>query len=87
MNLIMNVSDRVQVLDEGRVIFIGAPEEAFKQQSGGRGVPGSRLMLLEVEDLVVGYGKTRVLEGISLSTRGRRIARRPRRERSWQVDV
>ena len=33
MNLIMNVSDRVQVLDEGRVIFIGAPEEAFKQQS------------------------------------------------------
>jgi len=33
MSLIMNVSDRVQVLDEGRVIFIGAPEEAFKQQS------------------------------------------------------
>lgn len=33
MNLIMNVSDRVQVLDEGRVIFIGAPEEAFKQQN------------------------------------------------------
>jgi ABC-type branched-subunit amino acid transport system ATPase component len=33
MNLIMNVSDRVQVLDEGRVIFIGAPEDAFKQQS------------------------------------------------------
>lgn len=32
MNLIMNVSDRVQVLDEGRVIFIGAPEEAFNQQ-------------------------------------------------------
>jgi ABC-type branched-subunit amino acid transport system ATPase component len=32
MNLIMNVSDRVQVLDEGRVIFIGAPQDAFKQQ-------------------------------------------------------
>jgi branched-chain amino acid transport system ATP-binding protein len=32
MNLIMNVSDRVQVLDEGRVIFMGAPEEAFNQQ-------------------------------------------------------
>ena len=31
MNLIMNVSDRVQVLDEGRVIFIGAPADAFKQ--------------------------------------------------------
>lgn len=33
MNLIMNVSDRVQVLDEGRVIFIGAPADAFKQQA------------------------------------------------------
>lgn len=32
MNLILNVTDRVQVLDEGRVIFIGAPEDAFKQQ-------------------------------------------------------
>jgi branched-chain amino acid transport system ATP-binding protein len=33
MNLIMNVSDRVQVLDEGRVIFLGAPQDAFKQQA------------------------------------------------------
>lgn len=32
MSLIMNVSDRVQVLDEGRVIFVGAPEDAFKQK-------------------------------------------------------
>ena len=33
MNLIMNVSDRVQVLDEGHVIFLGAPADAFKQQN------------------------------------------------------
>jgi ABC-type branched-subunit amino acid transport system ATPase component len=32
MSLILNVSDRVQVLDEGRVIFVGAPDDAFKQQ-------------------------------------------------------
>jgi ABC-type branched-subunit amino acid transport system ATPase component len=32
MNLIMNISDRVQVLDEGRIIFIGAPADAFKQR-------------------------------------------------------
>jgi len=32
MNLVLNVSDRVQVLDEGRVIFVGAPDDAFKQQ-------------------------------------------------------
>jgi ABC-type branched-subunit amino acid transport system ATPase component len=32
MSLIMNVSDRVQVLDEGHVIFVGAPEDAFEQK-------------------------------------------------------
>lgn len=32
MNLILNVSDRVQVLDEGTVIFSGAPDDAFKQK-------------------------------------------------------
>jgi branched-chain amino acid transport system ATP-binding protein len=31
MSLIMNISDRVEVLDEGRVIFVGAPADAFKQ--------------------------------------------------------
>jgi branched-chain amino acid transport system ATP-binding protein len=31
MNLIMGVSNRIQVLDEGRVIFTGAPQDAFKQ--------------------------------------------------------
>jgi ABC-type branched-subunit amino acid transport system ATPase component len=28
----MGVSDRIQVLDEGRVIFTGAPEDAFKHR-------------------------------------------------------
>jgi branched-chain amino acid transport system ATP-binding protein len=32
MTLIMGVSDRIQVLDEGRVIFTGAPEDAFKHK-------------------------------------------------------
>jgi branched-chain amino acid transport system ATP-binding protein len=32
MSLIMGVSDRIQVLDEGREIFMGRPEEAFKQR-------------------------------------------------------
>jgi len=31
MNFVMNISDRVQVLDEGRIIFVGAPGEVFKQ--------------------------------------------------------
>ena len=32
MALIMGVSDRLQVLDEGHVIFMGPPGDAFKQQ-------------------------------------------------------
>jgi ABC-type branched-subunit amino acid transport system ATPase component len=32
MSLIMGVSDRIQVLDEGHVIFMGAPGDAFKQR-------------------------------------------------------
>jgi ABC-type branched-subunit amino acid transport system ATPase component len=32
MTLIMGVSDRIQVLDEGRVIFTGAPEDAFRHK-------------------------------------------------------
>jgi ABC-type branched-subunit amino acid transport system ATPase component len=32
MALIMGVSDRIQVLDEGQVIFTGAPADAFKQR-------------------------------------------------------
>ncbi len=31
MALVMRASDRVQVLDEGKVIFVGAPEDAFTQ--------------------------------------------------------
>jgi ABC-type branched-subunit amino acid transport system ATPase component len=31
MNLVLEISDRVQVLDEGRAIFVGAPREAFQQ--------------------------------------------------------
>jgi branched-chain amino acid transport system ATP-binding protein len=31
MNLVINISDRVQVLDEGTVIFVGAPPDVFKQ--------------------------------------------------------
>ncbi len=32
MSLVLGVADRVQVLDEGRTIFTGRPDEAFKQQ-------------------------------------------------------
>jgi len=31
MSLVLRVADRVQVLDEGRSIFVGRPDEAFKQ--------------------------------------------------------
>ena len=31
MSLVLRVADRVQVLDEGRAIFIGPPDQAFRQ--------------------------------------------------------
>jgi branched-chain amino acid transport system ATP-binding protein len=31
MSLVLKVADRVQVLDEGKVIFVGAPDQAFRQ--------------------------------------------------------
>ena len=33
MSLVLNVADRVQVLDEGRVIFMGKPDQAFRQRN------------------------------------------------------
>lgn len=33
MSLVLKVADRVQVLDEGHVIFIGPPDQAFHQQN------------------------------------------------------
>ncbi len=33
MSLVLKVADRVQVLDEGRVIFVGLPDEAFQQKN------------------------------------------------------
>jgi ABC-type branched-subunit amino acid transport system ATPase component len=33
MSLVLKVADRVQVLDEGKVIFVGPPDQAFKQKN------------------------------------------------------
>lgn len=33
MSLVLRVAHRVQVLDEGRVIFVGAPDQAFRQRN------------------------------------------------------
>jgi len=33
MSLVLRVADRVQVLDEGHVIFVGAPKNAFQQRN------------------------------------------------------
>ena len=33
MSLVLGVADRVQVLDEGRVIFVGLPHQAFQQKN------------------------------------------------------
>ncbi|MBX6166971.1 MAG: ABC transporter ATP-binding protein [Thermobispora bispora] len=42
MNLVLGVSDRVQVLDEGRVIYNGSPQGAFKQPAVVEAYLGSK---------------------------------------------
>ena len=81
MNLVMEISDRVVVLDRGKVICRGTPAQV---QSDGHvleaylGVSDSNLSsvatgttptILAVENLVAGYGKLQVLQAVSLEVR------------------
>ena len=56
IDLIMNISDRVQALDEGGSSSSGTRMASSRCTSFRR--ISERLMLVEVEDLVIGYGKT-----------------------------
>ncbi len=78
MNLVMKISDRVVVLDRGQVIFSDTPDkvqsdrqvlEAYLGISLGnfsRPATGLTSPILAVENLVAGYGKLQVLQGVSL---------------------
>ena len=78
MGLVMGIAERIHVLDFGRKIAEGTPDEVQREPRGDRGVPGRRadrgvtpagrvLPLLELRDVEARYGEIRALHGITLS--------------------
>ncbi len=64
--LVMNLCDRIQVLNHGRIIAEGAARRGPLRPRGHRRLPGIGRMLLELTDVHVRYGAIRALQGVSL---------------------
>ena len=94
MALVMEVCDRIHVLDQGRTLAEGSPAEirgeprrhlGLPRRERGRGRVTTSPML-ELDELVVRYGSVPAVRGLNLA-RGARRARRPDRpQRRRQVD-
>ena len=67
MNLVMGISDRVYVLDFGRVIAEGTPREVQQRPQSSRRISGAQMPLLELRDVTARYGGVQALDGVSLS--------------------
>ena len=67
MNLVMGISDRVYVLDFGRVIAEGTPREVQQDPQSSRRISGAQMPLLELRDVTARYGGVQALDGVSLS--------------------
>ena len=92
LDIVMEASDRVIVMNEGRVIASGTPAEVRGDQRVvdaylGTGASAMSEPLLEVADVEAGYGEALVLRGVSLDGVRGRARRDHRPERRRQVDA
>ena len=68
MGLVMNVCDRIAVLDFGEKIAEGLPGRDPERPAGHRGLPrGADRCCLSSSDVHVHYGKVEALKGVSLT--------------------
>ena len=69
MSLVMNVADRVVVIDSGAIIAAGTPSEVQNNSRVIEAYLGTRAImpLLELKSVAIGYGHHRVLEDINLT--------------------
>ena len=71
----MQAAEKVIVLDQGRRLMEGAPEEVVKRSAGHSGLPGRLEAMLEVSGIDVFRGETQVLWEVSLEVHlGERVA-------------
>ena len=66
MHAIMGICDRIMVLDYGRKIAEGTPQEVASNDEGHRSLPGAGMLMLEVDSLCAAYGKVQVLWDVSI---------------------
>ena len=71
MNLVMDISDRIYVIDFGKLIAEGTPAEVQDNPEVIRGISGGGrgMSLLKVTDLKVSYGGIEALKGISFAVK------------------
>ena len=91
LDFVMRASDRVIVMNDGRVIAQGSPDEVRADERVVDAYLGARheasMSLLEVDALEAGYDDALVLRGVSLDADAERDRRGDRTERRRQVDA